>query len=233
MNWLYFLISPYKEWEGIRLKRWYIIPILVGVVSAICNMIVSSNIEVLYLKAETFIRMSPNLTLPEAEAIVRLIISLSFLSLPLWAIIKVFIISKIMENGIKEIDYNKILLILSMSLLPILLSNLISTYLLLAKGFNGLVDLRDLDIILAPTIFSPLNREMLNNDLLFMLIREINIGNIWSIIILVSVFKAEGINSRRALGLFIVALGLIRIIEISYQMNSYKILWFIFIGGHR
>jgi hypothetical protein len=232
MSWLYFLISPYKEWEKIRLKKWYNIPILAGLVSAICNFIISSNREVLYLKAETIIKMSPNLTLPEAEALVRLIISLTFLSLPLWAIIKAFIISKVMETGIKEIDFNKMLVISSMSLLPILLSSLISTYLLIVKGFNGLVDLRDLNITLGPTIFSPLNRGMLNNDFLFMLIREINIANIWSIIILVSVLKAEGINSRRGLGLSIVALGLVRAIEIICQMNSYKILWFIFIGGH-
>lgn len=212
-------------------KRWYTIPILVGIISAICNMVVSSHREVLYLKAETIIKMSPNLTLPEGEALIRLIITLAFISLPLWYITRAFIISKVMEIGVKEIAYKKILIVSSLSLLPVLVSNLICTYLLLAKGFNGLVDLKDLDIMLAPTIFSPLNRDMLNNDLLFMLIREINISNIWSIIMLVSRFKTEGVEPRKTLGLAMLALGLVRTIEIVYQMNSSKILWFIFIGG--
>ncbi|MGC9063979.1 MAG: hypothetical protein ACP5JL_04810, partial [bacterium] len=139
MSWFYFLISPYSEWGKIRLKRWYVLPILVGIISSICNMAVSSHREVLYLKAESIIRMCPTLTLPEGEALIRLVITLAFLLLPLWCIVKVFIISKVIRVGVKDIDYDKILLISSLSLLPILFSNLISTYLLLAKGFDGLV----------------------------------------------------------------------------------------------
>lgn len=233
MKWLLLLFSPSTVWNRVKDANWIVIPILVGLVSALSNLYISRDPQVMYLKSETILRLTRDefFTLPEGEWVIRLVITLGFVLLPLWYTIRVIITGRIARLVFRDIDYRKILLILSLSILPIIPVRLILTWFLKAKGLSGLSDLSDLNLTLGPTVFYAFNRDMLRNDFLFLFLREINLLNIWSAIIFVSLFLKEDVSVRYSLPVYLVCLTIIRLIEIIWERYGYNIIWFFLVGG--
>lgn len=233
MKWLLLLFSPSTVWNRVKDANWIVIPILVGLVSALSNLYISRDPQVMYLKSETILRLTRDefFTLPEGEWVIRLVITLGFVLLPLWYTIRVIITGRIARLVFRDIDYRKILLILSLSILPIIPVRLILTWFLKAKGLSGLSDLSDLNLTLGPTVFYAFNRDMLRNDFLFLFLREINLLNIWSAIIFVSLFLQEDVSVRYSLPVYLVCLTIIRLIEIIWERYGYNIIWFFLVGG--
>ncbi|HON72507.1 MAG TPA: hypothetical protein PK512_04180, partial [bacterium] len=78
MKWLIFLISPSGTWGRVRDSNWVFIPLIVGLVSALSNFYITNNPQVIYIKAETILKLSRDslFTLPEGEGVIRLVTSL-------------------------------------------------------------------------------------------------------------------------------------------------------------
>lgn len=233
MKWLILLVSPSETWEYVKNTNWLVIPILVGILSALCSFYITIDPNVMYLKAETIVRLSSNsfFSLPEGEGIIKLSITLGFIMLPLWYIARTMISSMIAKRILKDIEYKKLLTIFSLSLLPIIPLRFIILYFIKVKGLKDLVDLRDLYITLSPVLFYALNRDVLKNDILYMLLREISLQNIWTMVIFASLSSKEGIDTRRGVFAFLTVLAVVRIIEVLWENYSYNIIWFLLVGG--
>jgi len=233
VKWVILLFSPSEVWADLRDTNWLIVPVLVGVISALCNFYITMDPNVLYLKSEAIVRLTRNslFTLPEAEGVIRLVVILSFVVLPVWYIIRTLIGTAITRRILKNVEYNRLLLIFSLSLLPIIPVRLIITYFLKVKGLENLVDLRDLNISLSPVIFYALNRDILRNDTLYIFLREINLQNIWSMGIFAGLSSREGINPKYSISIFLICLIIVRAIEILLENYSYNIIWFLLVGG--
>lgn len=233
MKYLLLLFSPSSVWDRIKEDDWITIPILVGLVSALNNLYISKDPQVMYLKSEAILRLARDefFTLPEGEGIIRLTLTLSFILLPLWYMIRVVITGQITRLVFREIDYREILVISSLSILPVIPIRLILTWFLQSKGLDGLSDLNDLNLTLGLTIFYAFNRDILKNDLLFLSLREINLLNIWSTIIFVSLFLRKGISVRYSLPVYLICITVVRLIEILWERYGYNIIWFFLVGG--
>lgn len=233
MKWLILLISPSEAWKGFKDTNWLIIPILTGIVSALFSFYITMDPNVMYLKAETIVRLSRDnfFSLPEGEGVIRLAVTLGFVLLPLWYIARIVISSMIAKRMLRDVDYGKLLLIFSLSLLPLVPLRVIILYLIKVKGLDSLVDLRDLNVTLSPVLFYALNRDILKNDMLYTFLREISLENIWSMLVFVGVSSGEGIDTRRSIIVFLVTLLIIRILEILWENYSYNIIWFLLVGG--
>lgn len=233
MKWLILLISPSSVWVKLRDSNWISIPILVGLVSALSNFYITRNPEVMYLKSQAILRLARSefFTLPEGESIIRFAITLSFILLPLWYILRVIITGYITKLVIKNIDYKRVLLISSASILPLILVRIILTWFLEAKGFSSLSDLTDLNLTLGPVVFYAFNRDILKNDILFSVLREINLANIWSLAIFVSLLSQEKVSARYSFPISLVCISFTRVIEIIWEKYSYNIIWFFLFGG--
>lgn len=233
MKWLMLLISPSEIGKDVKDTNWLIIPILVGVTSAFCSFYITSDPNVMYLKAETIVRLSHNtfFSLIEGENIIRLVVALSFIFLPLWYLVRTMVSSIVARRILKEVSYKKLLSFFSLSLLPLIPLKLIVLYFIKTKGLEGLVDLRDLNITLSPVLFYALNRDILKNDVLYIFLREVSLQNIWSMFVFVGLTSSEGIDSRRGILVFLLTLIVVRIIEILWENYSYNIIWFLLVGG--
>lgn len=233
MKWIMLLISPSEVWEGLKDTNWFVIPILVGLVSAFCSFYITIDPNVMYLKAETIVRLSRDnfFSLPEGEGIIRLAVTLGFILLPLWYIVRTVVSSMIARRILRDIDYKKFLLIFSLSLLPLVPLRLIILYFIRIKGLENLVDLRDLNVTLSPVLFYALNRDILKNDMLYTFLREISLENIWSMLVFAGLSSSEGIDVRRSIIVFLATLIIIRILEILWENYSYNIIWLLLVGG--
>lgn len=233
MKWVILLFCPSEVWSDLRDSSWLIVPVLVGLISALCNFYITMDPNVLYLKSETIVRLTRNslFTLPEGEGVIRLAVILSFVVLPVWYIIRTLIGTAIARRILRDIEYNKLLLIFSLSLLPLIPVRLIITYFLKAKGLENLVDLRDLNVSLSPVIFYALNRDILRNDTLYIFLREINLQNIWSMGIFAGISSREGISPKYSISIFLVYLVIVRAMEILLENYGYNIIWFLLVGG--
>ncbi|MCX7796827.1 MAG: hypothetical protein N2380_09975 [bacterium] len=233
MKWFMLLISPSEVWEDIKDTNWLIIPILVGTISALCSFYVTIDPNVMYHKAEAIVRLSHNtlFSLPEGEGVVRFAVSLGFILLPVWYIVRTVISSLIAKRILKDVDYKRLLFIFSLSLLPLIPLRLVILYFIKAKGLENLVDLKDLNITLSPVLFYALNRDMLKNDMLYTFLREISLENIWSMFVFIGLSSSEGMDARRSILVFLTTLIVVRVIEILWENYSYNIIWFLLVGG--
>lgn len=233
MKWLMLLISPSEAWKDISDTNWLVIPILIGVISAFCSLYITLDPNVMYLKAETIVKLSRNgfFSLVEGENIIRLAITLGFISLPLWYVIRTMISSFVARLILKDIDFKKLLLFFSLSLLPLILLKLLVLYFIKAKGLESLVDLRDLNITLSPVLFYALNRDILKNDVLYMFLKEISLENIWSMFVFIGLASSENMDTKHNILAFLTALVVVRIIEILWENYGYNIIWFLLVGG--
>ncbi|MGC8971234.1 MAG: hypothetical protein ACP5K2_03400 [bacterium] len=234
MKWIMLLISPSEAWPKFKNTSWLIVPILVGIASALCNFYITVDPNVIYLKSEVIVRLTHNnyFTLPEGEGVIKLALTLSFVLLPLWYIFRILIESIIVKRIFNEdIDYGRLLLIFSLSLLPLIPIRLVTTYFLKIKGLESLADLRDLNITLSPVLFYALNRDILRNDTLYLFLREVSLQNIWCMGIFVGTSSKEGISPRYSIFMFLIPLLVVRSIEILWENYSYNIIWFLLVGG--
>ena len=233
MKWLIFLISPSGTWGRVRDSNWVFIPLIVGLVSALSNFYITNNPQVIYIKAETILKLSRDslFTLPEGEGVIRLVTSLDFLLLPLWYTAIVILAGYMTKLMVKNIDYKKVMLISSLSILPVIPVKIILTWFLQSKGLNYLTDLRDLNLTLGPTVFSVFNRDMIRNDTLYLFLREINLLNIWSMIIFVSLLSHEKVSIKYGVPIFLASLSIVRFIGILWERYGYNIIWFFLVGG--
>jgi len=233
MKWIMLLISPSEVWLKVKDTNWLIIPVLVGIISALCNFYITVDPHVIYLKSEVIVRLARDnsFTLPEGEGVIKLALTLSFILLPLWHIFRTLISSAIVKRIFNDIDYNKLLLIFSLSLLPLIPIRLITTYFIKSKGLEGLVDLRDLNITLSPVLFYALNRDILKNEALYLFLREISLQNIWCMSIFVGLSSKENVSSKYSILMFLIPLVILRMIEILWENYSYNIIWFLLVGG--